>query len=196
MSSNVYGIIPAAGRSRRMGRDKQLIEVDGRAMLEIVIGAMLDGGAAGVFVVTRRDIFDALAALVRERVMFVENADAQTEMIDSVRLGIGAVRRERGMEAADGVAVCPGDFPGLRAKDVRACVDVFAAQRDRIVIATHEGRRGHPIIVPASLCDVVMSAECDGGLNALPRMNGDRVVEVERASEGVIRDVDRPEDLD
>lgn len=195
MSARVFAVIPAAGRSRRMGRDKQLIDVDGRRMLEIVIDAMRGGGVGSVFVVTRHEIFDALSEGVRNCVAFVENDDPRTEMIDSVRMGIRAIQLDGGLTATNGVAVCPGDFPGLRAADVRACVEAFNRQPDRIVIAVHKGRHGHPIIIPAAMCDVVMSESCDGGLNALPRLHADRVVEVARSSDGVVRDVNRPEDL-
>jgi nicotine blue oxidoreductase len=63
-----------------------------------------------------------------------------------------------------------------------------------IVVAARGGRRGHPMIFPASLAAFVESAACDSGLNALPREHAARVKLVECASPGVSRDVDTPAD--
>src|SRR5687767_13983817 len=50
--TSVVGIIPAAGRSGRMGTPKQLLHVDGKPMLLGVVDALLGGGVARVVVVT------------------------------------------------------------------------------------------------------------------------------------------------
>lgn len=193
MAGRIFGIIPAAGRSRRMGRDKQLIDVGGRPMLAIVIEALLDGGVSDLYVVTRRAIFEALSADVRARARFVENDDPATEMIDSIRLARMAFPEN--VDETDAVAVCPGDLPAITAGNVRACVDAFIANPDRIVVATHGMKRGHPIIIPASLMTLARFAAYSRGLNVVTRMYADRVLEVNVEGGGVTMDVDTPADL-
>jgi CTP:molybdopterin cytidylyltransferase MocA len=188
----VAGIVPAAGGSGRMGRPKPLLEVEGRPMLLGVLYALLEGGVAGVTVVAGRDLqphFAQMPAGVRVAL----NDDPKSEMIDSVRIGLAELAASAAAAAA-GYLVCPCDAAGITPADVRRCVGAFAEAPDHIVIATHAGRRGHPMILPASLVPVVCSAECDGGLNRLARNRPQLVREVPCDSPGTIANVNTPAD--
>ena len=183
----LIGIIPAAGRSGRMGAPKQLLHVDGRPMIVGIVEALVGGDVARVIVVTSTALREKLPHL-SSAVGFAMNDDPRTNMIDSVRIGLTASPR------ADGYVVCPSDAAGLTAVDVRRCVDAFAETPDRIVIAAHGDRRGHPMIFPASLADAVSSSECDGGLNLLARNRPQLVREVACASPGTVANVNTPAD--
>lgn len=196
----IVAIIPAAGQSRRMGRPKQLLEIAGRPMLLGLLEMLRAAGVSRAIVVTTQAIAAALRLADLQQLTVVFNEDPQTQMIDSVRLGLcaatagGAVRDPAA--ATDGYLVCPADHPGLSAGDVRACIEEFARHPEDIVIAARHGRRGHPIIFPAALAAIVRSSACDQGLNGLPAELPDRVRLIECSSEGVTRDVDTPDDLE
>lgn len=200
----IRAIIPAAGRSRRMGRDKQLLPVRGRPMLLGVVEAIAAAGVAGVAVVTRREILAHLGEPWRQvrdsattcEVFSVINDQPAAEMIDSVRLGIAAWEGRGGLRDDDGLLVCPGDCARVSTEDCRACIATYCDAPGRIVIATHADRRGHPIIFPASDCDFVRSAECDAGLRALPRSHPDRITATPCPTRSVIDDVDTLEDYE
>lgn len=212
----IVAIIPAAGWSRRMGRPKQLIDVGGRPMLWRLAETMAAvEGIADVMIVTRCAIIDALGAsndeLSNGKIRVVFNEDESSEMIDSIRVGLRACREREDIAPRDGILVCPGDYPGLTTAVFAACVGAYRADvsrvsgagsakasandRGSIIIASHGGRRGHPIILPAELIPFVMSPACDGGLNALTREFADRVQLVELPTDAVLRDADEPGDL-
>ena len=184
---SVVALVPAAGRSGRMGTPKQLLDVDGKPMLLGIVDALLAGGVNSVTVVVNTAIREQLTALP-PRVALALNDDPQTDMIDSIRIGLASA------PGADGYLVCPSDAARLAATDVRRCVDTFARSPDRIVMGTHAGRRGHPMIFPAALADVVRSAECDGGLNQLSRARPHLVCEVPCDSPATISNVNTPAD--
>lgn len=200
-ASRVFGIVPAAGRSRRMGAPKQLADVGGRPMLLAVLEPLLASRVAGVVVVTHSLIAERLGGLLctcsdpLQRVRSVINDDESSEMIDSVRLGLRFWRDSGEADSAAGFLVCPGDQPGIRTADFDACIAAFERSPERIVIATHAGRRGHPLIFPPGDAGFVESAACDTGLNALPRAFPRRVLAVECGSGAVVQDVDTPGDL-
>jgi molybdenum cofactor cytidylyltransferase len=191
----VYAIVPAAGQSRRMGGSKQLMNVGDRPMLHAVVECLSRSTTTGVVVVTRRQIEAALNLSGVDRVCVTWNEDAASEMIDSVRIGLREWMERGVLTTETGLLVCPGDLPDLTVEDVDACIATWREDPRQIVIASHGGRRGHPLIFPASLAEFVESPACDQGLSALPRQHATSVVTIERPTASVLRDVDRPEDL-
>lgn len=207
-SPSVFAIVPAAGRSRRMGRCKQLIEIDGVPMLLAIVQQLAASRIAGVAIVTRPDIEEALRSHPlaagqfpacgdgsSTEIIFAYNPSDDAEMIDSVRIGLQAWKQRESSGASNGLLVCPADHPGIISADFDACIAAFQAEPHRIIIAWRDGRRGHPIIFPASLVAVVQSPACDDGLNALPRDHANLVREVPCRSPGVLTDIDTPDDL-
>ena len=187
--TSVVAIIPAAGRSGRMGTPKQLLHVDGKPMLLGIVDALLGGGVTRVVVVTNSAVREALQSLP-PHVAVVLNDDPKTQMIESIRMGLTS------SPSADGYLVCPSDAARITAGDVRRCIDAFAETPNRIVVATHDGRRGHPMIFPQSLATVVQSAECDAGLNSLSRNRPHLVREVACHSPGTVSNVNTPADYE
>ena len=193
-STRVFAIVPAAGRSRRMGRDKQLLEIGGRPMLAAVLDVLERSRVCSVTLVTHSGITAHIETNQFAKLSVVINDDEQSHMIDSVRMGIDAACHGCEIAPSDGFLILPADQPGIDAADIDRCIAEFSTDATRIVIATHGERRGHPLIFPALLQSFVRSDACDGGLNALPRTHADRVVTVPCASLGVARDIDTPDD--
>lgn len=258
MTPRVFAIIPAAGRSRRMGAAKQLLAVGGRPMLRAVIESLAASTTDGIVVVTHSAIAANLASASSEphdtvgrslaevhrpplrhpeptniardrgaeqsgdnriggaeraaqkspqtaahgrremaaRVLIALNDDAESEMIDSIRAGLNQWERRGPLQAPDGILVTPGDKPGIAVADIDRCLAAFRADPETIVIATHNGRRGHPIIFPAALAGFVRGAACDQGLSALPHAHPRLIRLIACDSRAVTRDVDTPEDYE
>ena len=189
-NSRVFAIVPAAGRSRRMGAAKQLLAVGGQPMLLAMLEPLAAAQVAGVVLVTHQTVAELVAVGHLRGVVVMRNDDAHSEMIDSIRIGLRAWLERESMADSDGFLVCPADQPGISTADFDACIAAFRAASDRIIVASRAGRRGHPLIFPASLADFVQSAACDSGLNALPRAFAARTRAVECHSPGVTTDVD------
>lgn len=177
-----------------MGRDKQLLAADGRPMLTAILDPLAAAKVEGIALVTRSAIANALSDCLPRNTFVAINDNAGSEMIDSVRIGLAAWADRMTLRDRDGFLVFPGDQPGMASADLNACIEAFGEGPPRIVIATRDRRRGHPIIFPASFIPVVQSEVCDPGLNRLPHVHPQQVVEVSCASQAVTRDVDTPED--
>ncbi len=198
---SIWAIIPAAGLGRRMGRAKQALPYGGSTLTGTVARCLLKAGVAGVLVVTR-------AALIRDldlpddvRIRIALNEETDSDMIDSIRIGLATIadatttgERNESIAPSVGVLVVPGDMPTLSAKTCQECMQAFEADPNRIVIATHGQRRGHPIVFPLALHSAI--DQLPGGLNELPRQHADRVHLVEISDPAVTRDVDTPEEYE
>jgi molybdenum cofactor cytidylyltransferase len=183
----VWGIIPAAGLSRRMGRAKQLLPYQGSTLAATVTRTLLDADVGGVVVVTRSELLDDLQLPNDARVRVAQNDDPDSEMIDSVRVGLVALSQFQPGDD-DGVLVVPADMPTLSAQTCRTCIATYLSNPSRIVVATYQGQRGHPIVFPLALRHLVF--QLHGGLRMLPRTCPDQVLLVHIDDPGVSFDVD------
>ena len=174
-----------------MGRPKQTLAYRGSTLTGIIVRSLLEVDVAGVVVVTRTEFMATLDLPSDPRVRTVVNDDGDSEMIDSIRIGLATVARFPAVDV-DGVLVVPGDMPMLHANTVRNCIAAYRDDPDRIVVACHEGKRGHPMIFPFALRTVIENLS--DGLRMLLQQLPDRVREVVVADSGVILDVDTPED--
>ncbi len=198
----IWGIIPAAGMGRRMGHPKQALPYRGSTLVGTVTRTLLTAGVDSLVVVTRTVLVNDLELPDDPRLRTAFNEHDAGEMIDSIRIGLTALvnEQDRGREVAiadnetdsvsapTGVLVVPADMPTVSVDTCRKCISAFEAAPRRIVIATHAGRRGHPIIFPLSLRAALDSLS--GGLNELPRQTPEHVHLVEVDDPGATRDVD------
>ena len=197
----IWGVIPAAGMGRRIGRPKQALPYAGSTIVGTVVRRVLDAGVTGAVIVTRSDLIDSLDLPDDERVGTAINDNADSEMIDSIRIalaGLAGAHSPLGVgqspSPADGVLVVPADMPTITADACRKCIAAFRTDPRRIVIATYQGVRGHPIIFPLSLRPTIYSLT--HGLRQLARIHPDRVHLVETNEPGVTQDVDTLEDYE
>lgn len=179
------GLIPAAGRSSRMGHDKLLAAVAGRPMLERVADCLLAAGLDPVVVVCRGPDDPRRAVLAGRPVTFVDNGRWADGMGTSIAAGVAVLP-----PGLDGVAICPGDMPLLTATDVMAVLKGFDGAA--VAAACHAGRRGHPVLFPSRLLSALAVLAGDEGARSV--LAGEAVTAVE-VGPGCLVDVDTPEDL-
>jgi molybdopterin converting factor subunit 1 len=197
-TTRIAAIVPAAGASRRMGRPKLLIELDGRPLIARVVSALAAGGARPVVVVAPPadvpegpPIADAAA---RAGAVVVVPEARPAEMRDSVELGLAELERAEGSQPL-AVVLAPADSPGLDGPLVARLAKRWRERPEAIVIPTSGGRRGHPIVLPRGLAQSIVHLPPDAGVNALVARHEEDVVEVDVADEAVIDDLDTPDDL-
>ena len=128
----VFGMIPAAGRSRRMTSDvpKQLMPFGDRVVLECAIEAMLGADLDGLVVVTRSDVADELDLTEDPRFLTAINDEAGSEMIDSIRVGLAALAAARDELLAAAALVPPEERSSVAVCGTWTLVDVIGHVAD------------------------------------------------------------------
>jgi molybdenum cofactor cytidylyltransferase len=164
----IAAIVPAAGRSGRMGRPKLILPIRGRPLIARVVAALVDAGVARVVVVApprSEPGADALIEAAEAEGAEVVIPDRPTlDMRASVELGIA--RLSDGPRPA-ALALTPGDIPGLSGGVVARVIEAWSASPERIIVPRHSGRRGHPLLLPWSLVEEIPSLPPGVGVNAL-----------------------------
>ena len=180
-----------------MGRAKLLLPLGDATVIEGVVTALRLGGAERVIVVAPpADAPEGPAIAVASARAGAEVLSPETrpaEMRLSVELGLEALGNGPVPQL---VILCPGDAPGITPDLVASLLELAARRRDCIVIPCHEGRRGHPIVLPWEVAVEVRTLPPDVGVNALVARHGDRVIELPVPDPGLIADLDTPEDLE
>ena len=185
-------IVLAAGRSTRMGAaNKLLAAVGGRPMVRGVVEAALESAARPVLVVIGHQGEEVRAKLAGLDVTFVVNADYATGLSSSLKAGIRAVPVDCG-----GALILLGDMPRITAQHLDEMIAVFErGEAANIVVPTHQGQRGNPVLWSASLFAEMLQLGGDVGARGLMAKHADRVHEVDPGTDAVLVDVDTPEAL-
>lgn len=195
-SRRLFAVIPAAGRSRRMGTHKLLLPLAGRSVISRVVDALHRAGPIEVHVILRRDD-ESLRSELASLPVHPHLLDADTpDMRASVERLLDLITAERQPAPSDAWLLCPADHPVLSADVVRRLIVESATAPDSIGIPTSQDRRGHPTLFPWSLASSVRDIPTGEGLNWLLRAHAARVREVEVDDPTILLDLDTPEDYE
>lgn len=185
------GIVPAAGAAERFGGEKLLADVGGAPLLERTVRSLLDGGVERVVVVLGPDaaaLREGVPALREAPVATAINRQPERGMLSSIQAG---VREAKG----DPIVVLPGDMPYVDRATVASLLRTHA-ERGGIVSPRLGGKRGHPVVIPAALREEILAARADQTLHDVLRAHSGERLDIDVYDRGVIRDVDRPSDLE
>lgn len=187
----VAALVLAAGSSSRMGRPKQLLEVDGAPMLQHAVDAAAAGGIDEVLVVLGHEAPAVEAALRLPQIArIVRNPDHAGGLSTSLRAGLRAL----GVETEAAVVVL-GDQPELEASSIRALVEAYLETGARIVQASYRGAADHPVLLAREVWPEVLVVTGDRGARDVLAAHPEWVREVELDRDPP-RDVDTPGDYE
>ncbi len=188
----VHAVLLAAGRSSRMGGPNKLLALfDGKPLVTRTAERALLSGAAGTVAVVGHQQERVCAALAGLEVEIVENPDFAEGLSSSLRAGIAALPPD-----AAGALIVLGDMPGVSTGDLNRLLEAFRkAGGSAIVRASHNGKRGNPVLLPRSLFSEVAHLEGDTGARHLVENAGLEVIDVEIGA-GAWLDVDTREVLE
>lgn len=194
MNVNAVAIILAAGASTRMGRPKALLPFPDRPLIEHALNVAREAGCAGTMVVLghHADAIRTGADLGDART--IVNDDPDRGQISSIKLGLDALDF-----ATDCALIWPVDCPLIQPDDIRALVTAYAANRaslTRIVLPSHNGERGHPMLVDLGFRQTFIDLPADQTARDVIDANPTQVLEVAVNNAGVLRDMDTPDEYD
>jgi len=189
-----FAIVPAAGRSRRMGQPKLLLQHRGRALIEPVLTAWLASRVERVVVVVHPADEELAAVCAGYDVDVVRPAEPPPEMKDSVLCGLRHVAERYVPRDGDVWLLAPADMPSLSPSAIDRVLAAHEAESPAIVVPAHQGRRGHPVLFPWPLAAEVEGLAADEGINALLARHAVR--EVDCAAEDLLADIDTPAEFD
>jgi molybdenum cofactor cytidylyltransferase len=187
-----FGVVPAAGRSRRMGRPKLLLPWGTGTVIEQVAAAWRASPVTATTIVVHPDDTELAATCARAGLHVVVADPPPEDMKASIGRGLAWLAERYRPQAQDCWLVAPADMPGLSAELISRVIAVYDPAQPRIVAPLHAGQRGHPVLFPWCLAAQVGGLPEDRGLDALLERHA--VVSVDCSDLARPTDLDTPDD--
>jgi molybdenum cofactor cytidylyltransferase len=184
-------LVLAAGSGSRFGGGKLLAGWGAGVLLEGALTAAFAAPVRSVTVVIGADADAVAAATLRfdARALIVHAADHAEGMGASLRTGIASLPAD-----ADGVFVFLGDMPRAPHAVLRPMAEAVSAGAPAAA-PVFQGRRGNPVLLGQALFPQLLALTGDAGARGVLQGLGGGLALVESPDDGVLFDVDRPEDL-
>jgi molybdenum cofactor cytidylyltransferase len=178
----------AAGSATRFGSDKLQHALPHGVAIAVQAARHLKKELPRVVAVVRAESPDLAAALKGEgcEVVICENA--------AEGMGASLACAARAAGAADAYVVALADMPYVRPASIAAVRDALAAGAP-LAAPYFRTRRGHPVGIAASFREDLLSLSGDEGAKVLLSRHSAQMTKIPVGDPGVIRDIDRPEDL-
>lgn len=183
-------VVLAAGGSSRMGRPKQLLDVDGEPLVRHAARVALDAGSGRVLVVLGAEAERVRAAIEDLDLAIVVNPDWREGLASSLRAGVAEV--ERIAPDARGLIVLPADQPRMPALHLRRIDEAQRRSSATVVASDYGDHRGPPAYFGHRHFAALKALRGDAGARELLQVDG---VETVAAPAGSDLDLDRPADL-
>lgn len=183
----ITGIIMASGFSKRMGKDKLLMEIDGVKMLERVIRSCTQSILDRVILVYRKEEVRRIGE--KYDIQTIYNPNAHLGQSESMKLGI------RASLDSQAYMFLVGDQPFINSKLINRLIEEYKKGEYSIIIPCYNGRNGTPTIFSSRHRDELLKVEGDKGGRDIIKANTASVKKVYIEDERIGFDLDVLEDF-
>jgi molybdenum cofactor cytidylyltransferase len=192
-----FAVIPAAGKSIRMGRPKLSLPLGKSTVLARVILALREARIDSVTVVVGPGMAE-LAELANRAGAFALQLTADTaQMRETVEAGLAWLESRYKPTLADDWLLIPADHPVLNPEVVLRLLRARPENQKRsIFLPTFKGQRGHPVLLSWGHVLGLRNFSKEEGINAYIRQQAAATMELEMPFPEVLMDLDTPADYE
>ena len=187
----ISAIVLAAGESKRMGQTKQLLDWEGRTILQRVLENLSRSQVDEVILVLGHEAERIQQTLDTHKVKVVINRNYKEGMITSIQQGL--INLNDKVEAffivlADQPAVGPEVFDRLIGEFRQA------SPQKSIILPAFRGQRGHPALFSAKYKKEALRITGDVGFRQVLQEHPEEILTVEMDTDSILQDIDTPDD--
>jgi molybdenum cofactor cytidylyltransferase len=188
-AANIVGLLLAAGSASRFGSDKLLHPLPHGLPIAVQAARHLKTELARVVAAIRPGAVSLGRLLAAEGVEVIECPRADEGMGASLACAVHAAGE------ADGFVVALADMPFVRPSSIAAVREALSAGA-ALAAPYYRTRRGHPVGLSARFRAQLETLAGDEGARAILAAHEAALVKLPVGDPGVVRDIDRPSDLE
>src|SRR5207244_1149777 len=190
-----FALIPAAGKSTRMGRPKLALPVGERTVLECTVAALQQAQITEILVVVSPQAAELATLAEKAGARVLQLAEETPDMQSTVMHGLAWLDDHFHPEPADSWLLLPADHPALNPDVIRELLHARSMQPEQsIFIPTYANQRGHPTLIGWRHTADLRAWPAGQGLNRFLRQQAGATCEWPVASPDILFDLDTPED--
>ncbi len=183
-------VLLAAGNSSRMGTSKQMLNMNGKTLLEHTVSCAVASHISNILVVLGANVTEHKAVLTGSPVSVLVNPDWAKGMGCSLKAGLKKIIDQYNNVQAVMVIVC--DQPLLTSNHIDALAEVYQKRRPLAIASQYNGTYGVPAIFDRSIFShVLMISDHSGAREVLQKMERELVMV---PFDGGEIDLDTPQD--
>jgi molybdenum cofactor cytidylyltransferase len=193
----IFALIPAAGKSVRMGRPKLMLPLGGRTVLECLLHTLQRAEIEHILVVTGPHVpeLGTIAEVAGAHVLPL--SEETPDMRATVERGLAWLEQRFHPRPDDHWLLVPADHPTLDETVIRQLVQARQHQiASSIAVPAFQGKRGHPALIDWRHAENIRALPGGVGLNVYLRQHMAETLEVAVTSPDVLWDLDTPEDYE
>ena len=188
---NIAIIILAAGASTRFGSAKQLVQIDGKSLLEIALSVASDVSSNIVVVL------GANASLIKNEiknhhVFTIQNDNWEEGMSSSIRCGLSFLLKEKSFVDAAIIMVC--DQPYVTSSLIKKMIATYQESKKLIVASAYNNTIGTPVLFDKLFFSPLLLLKGKNGAKKIVEENMDSAVTVSFPLGNI--DIDTKEDYE
>jgi len=171
-----------------MGFPKALLKLNSETVIEMLLNEYENSNLSGTIVVlgAYRNKIESLIKKKFPGIKIAVNRDYKKEMFSSIQTAISVINED------DAVLIGLVDHPFITKKIINQLI--YEYEDGSIVISAYKERKGHPIIIPLSLKDEILSMKAENhSLRDVISKHRDIVKIVEVDTDSILFDMDTPE---
>ena len=191
-ANNIGVVILAAGSSSRLGRPKQLLEFNGKSLLQHSIDEATNSNASAVIVVFGANADSISKEVDKKKAQIVRNSEWEEGMASSVRNGLSTLQKIS--PSTDAVIFMVCDQPYVTASLINDLINKQKETGKAIVTSSYGEAIGPPALFHESLFNELMRLKGDAGARKIIQQHSDEVATV-LFTKGKI-DIDTNEDYE
>ena len=191
----IFALIPAAGKSTRMGRPKLALPLGEKTVLEHVIAALRQAGIEQILVVIGPHVPELAPIVERSGATALMLEEETADMQATVIRGLAWLETRFQPKDSDLWLLIPADHPTLDASLVWHLIEAAArAPQSSITVPTFDGKRGHPALIRWKHVPQIKALPAGSGLNVFLRQQEVVILEVPVTMRDILIDLDTPQD--
>jgi len=188
----IYGIILAAGESKRMGKVKLTLPLGDKQLIEWVLQAAKLTPLDKYFLVVRPEDKEIIKTGEKWGAEIVLNPEYKSGMSSSIRKALLQISPEE----LEGFFVILGDQPLIKPSLLFKMLLSFTLGKKEIVVPFYKDRQGNPVFFDGYWKDELMKLSGDVGGRVLIKAHPERIKRFKISDESILLDIDREEDYE